>query len=117
MFGVFSAWGLVAKFYSKPVHWTIARFEQILQTAWYEVSETEQQLIVPDVRGAGLWEVLPFRVANRESVTVAYVLLPYANFAKRRVHRWSSHCEVPWVSPSCQQDSEAAGSVRDAEAI
>ena len=88
MFGVFSAWGLVAKFYSMPVHWTIARFEQILQTAWYEVSETEQQLIVPDVRGAGPWEVLPFRVANRESLTVAYVLLPCANFAKRKVHRW-----------------------------
>ena len=86
----FSASEFVGKLYTKPVigKWTIAEFEQIRQTAWYEVSEKAPQFIVFDMRGSGPWEVLHFRIESDESETGPYVAVALRQFEKGKAPLW-----------------------------
>ena len=84
----FSASEFVGKLYTKPVigKWTIAQFEEIRQTAWYEVSEKAPQFIVFDMQGSGPWEVLHFRIESDESGR--YVALAVRQFEKGKAPLW-----------------------------
>jgi hypothetical protein len=85
----FSASEFVGKLYTKPVmirNWTIAPFEEVRKTGWYEVFEKAPQFIVFDMQGSGPWEVLHFRVESGESGP--YVALALRQFDKGRVPLW-----------------------------
>lgn len=84
----FRASEFVGKLYTKPVigDWTIAQFEQIRQTAWYEVSEKAPQFIVFDMQGSGPWEVLHFRIESDESGP--YVAVALHRFEKGKAPLW-----------------------------
>lgn len=84
----FSASEFVGKLFTKPVigNWTIAKFEEIRQTAWFEVSEKAPQFIVFDMQGSGAWEVLHFRIESDESG--AYVAVALRQFEKGKAPLW-----------------------------
>lgn len=86
----FSASEFLAKLYTKPVigKWMAAEFEQIRQTAWYEVSEKAPQFIVFDMQGSGPWEVLHFRIESDESATGPYVAVALRQFDKGKAPLW-----------------------------
>ena len=84
----FSASEFVGRLYIKPVigKWTIAKFEEVRQTAWYEVSEKAPQFIVFDMQGSGPWEVLHFRIESDGSGP--YVAVALRRFEKARAPLW-----------------------------
>jgi len=86
----FSASEFVGKLHIKPVigHWTVAQFEEIRRTAWYEVYEKAPQFIVFDMQGSGPWEVLHFRIESNDSGTAPYVAVALRLFEKGRAPIW-----------------------------
>jgi len=84
----FSASEFVGKLYIKPVigDWTIAQFEQIRQTAWYDVSVKAPQFIVFDMQGSGPWEVLHFRLEG--DMSGPYVAVALRQFEKGKAPLW-----------------------------
>jgi len=85
----FSASEFVGKLYTKPGiigNWTIAQFEEVRKTAWYDVSERAPQFIVFDMQGSGPWDVLHFRIESDESGP--YVAVALRQFEKGKAPLW-----------------------------
>ena len=84
----FSASEFVGKLYTKPVigNWTIAQFEEIRRTNWYDVSVKAPQFIVFDMQGSGPWEVLHFRLESDGSER--YVAVALRQFEKGKAPLW-----------------------------
>ena len=84
----FGASEFVGKLYTKPVigKWTIAKFEEVRQTAWFDVAKKAPQFIVFDMQGSGPWEVLHFRSESNESGP--YVAVALRQFEKGKTPPW-----------------------------
>jgi len=84
----FGASEFVGKLYTKQVigKWTIAKFEEVRQTAWFDVAKKAPQFIVFDMQGSGPWEVLHFRIESKESGP--YVAVALRQFEKSKTPPW-----------------------------